>query len=97
MGCGCAAHWSIAYLSRDMSSVATWTLPSSLGPTLFWVAVAVSAIAQLFILRAVFRTLPSAPASSAVPAPRRWAEVFWAVIPVFGLVAAFWGAWRALP
>lgn len=54
-------------------------------------------IAQLFILRAVLRTLQTTPASSSVPAPRRAAEIFWAIIPVFGLIAAFWGAWRALP
>jgi len=40
--------------------------------------------------------LPAAPTSSAVPAPRRWAEVVQVILPVVGLVALFLGAWRAL-
>lgn len=79
-----------------MSIVATWTLSPTLGIPLFWVAVALCVIAEFFILRAVFRALPFAPASSEVPAPRRWAEVVWVIIPVFGLAAAFWSAWHAL-
>ncbi|BAH39621.1 MAG TPA: hypothetical protein DGD08_14290 [Gemmatimonas aurantiaca] len=80
-----------------MSSVASWTLPPGVSAALFWLFVAACVIAQLFILRAVLRTLQTTPASSSVPAPRRAAEIFWAIIPVFGLIAAFWGAWRALP
>lgn len=63
---------------------------------LFWVAVAVCAIAQLYIMRAVFRTLPDAPTNSTVPAPRQWAEVVQAILPIAGLVALFYGAWRAM-
>lgn len=69
----------------------------SLTVLLFWVSVGACIIAQFYILRAVFRTLPAAPASDSVPAPIRWAEVFWVIIPVFALAGALWGAWRALP
>ncbi|HEY0929665.1 MAG TPA: hypothetical protein VGE27_07075 [Gemmatimonas sp.] len=80
-----------------MSSVASWSLAPGVSTAMFWLFVAACVIAQLFIVRAVFRALQATPASSAVPAPRRAAEIFWAIIPVFGLIAAFWGAWRALP
>lgn len=71
-------------------------LPFGLLTALFWVLVAACVVAQVFIVRAVFRTLPAAPTSSAVPAPRRWAEVVQVILPVVGLVALFLGAWRAL-
>lgn len=70
--------------------------PAGLLTALFWVLVAACVVAQVFIVRAVFRTLPAAPTNSAVPAPRRWAEVVQVILPVVGLVALFWGAWRAL-
>lgn len=73
----------------------SWLSPAA-ATIVFWVAVAVCAVAQLYILRAVFRTLPDAPTNSAVPAPRQWAEVVQAFIPLFGLAALFFGAWRAM-
>ncbi len=63
---------------------------------LFWGGVAICAVAQLFIMRAVFRTLPAAPTSSAVPAPRQWAEIVQVLLPIIGLVAVFYGAWQSL-
>jgi hypothetical protein len=59
--------------------------------------VAACVIAQWFILRAVFRTLPLLPSSSQVPTPHRLTEILWVVLPVGGLVALFVGAYRALP
>lgn len=63
---------------------------------LFWALVGACAVAQWFIIRAVFRTLPAAPASSAVPVPRRWAEIVQVLLPIIGLVTLFYGAWRAM-
>jgi hypothetical protein len=77
------------------SPIVSWLSPAA-ATVLFWVAVSVCAVAQLYILRAVFRTLPDAPTNSAVPAPRQWAEVVQALIPLVGLSALFYGAWRAL-
>jgi len=77
-------------------SFSMWTMSPALASGIFWVAVVICAVAQLFILRAVFRTLP-APSSPDVPAPRRWAEIAWAILPMLGLVAVFLGAWRLLP
>ncbi len=75
-------------------------IDSMLSPTistaLFWFAVAICGVAQFFIMRAVFRTLPAAPTNSAVPAPRRWAEIVQVLLPIVGLVALFYGAWRAM-
>ncbi|MCO4099642.1 MAG: hypothetical protein HEQ38_09635 [Gemmatimonas sp.] len=73
----------------------SWLSPAA-ATSFFWVAVAVCAVAQLYIMRAVFRTLPDAPTNSAVPAPRQWAEVVQAILPIGGLVALFYGAWRAM-
>lgn len=71
-------------------------LSPALLTALFWMAVAICGVAQLFIMRAVFRTLPAAPTNSAVPAPRRWAEIVQVLLPIIGLVALFYGAWRAM-
>jgi hypothetical protein len=79
-----------------MSFLTHWTLPVTVGTAFFWIALVACGVAQLYILRAVFRVLPALPVSSNVPVPRRWAEVLWAVLPIAGLAAAFWGAWRAL-
>ena len=80
-----------------MTSVLTVTLPPTVVTALFWSAVAVCVIAQVFILRAVFRTLPILPSSSQVPTPHRVTEILWVVLPVGGLIAVFIGAYRALP
>jgi hypothetical protein len=65
----------------------------------FWIAVVGCAISQLFILRAVFRTLPprvSSDEASSLPVPHRLQEIGWAILPAFLLIAVFVGAWRAL-
>jgi hypothetical protein len=80
-----------------MTSAFAVSLPPAVVTALFWSAVVACVIAQLFILRAVFRTLPNLPTSSQVPTPHRLTEILWVVLPVGGLVAAFVGAWRALP
>lgn len=71
-------------------------LSPTMTTALFWAGVAICAVAQFYIMRAVFRTLPAAPTSSAVPAPRRWAEIVQVLLPIIGLVAVFYGAWRSL-
>jgi len=66
---------------------------------LFWVAVVGCGISQLFILRAVFRTLPPrslSPDAPSVPVPHRLQEIVWAVLPAFLLIAVFVGAWRVM-
>ncbi len=80
-----------------MTSVLSVTLPPVVVTALFWSAVVACVIAQVFILRAVFRTLPNLPTSSQVPTPHRLTEILWVVLPVGGLIAVFVGAWRALP
>lgn len=78
------------------SPIDSWLTPT-LATTLFWASLAVCVVAQYYIMRAVFRTLPAAPTSSDVPAPRRWAEIVQVILPIAGLAALFYGAWRALP
>lgn len=66
---------------------------------LFWTAVVCCLVAQLFILRAVFRVLPAsapAPDGSGVPIPHRLQEIVWAILPAFLLIGVFLGAWRTL-
>ncbi len=69
----------------------------------FWVAVVACAIAQLFILRAVFVPPPPAPAGAPAEAgraagrlraPSRPLEIAWAVLPAVGLVLLFAWAWQ---
>lgn len=79
-----------------------------LADAIFWIAVAACAVAQIFILRAVFRVTPAgvAPGSSAsstpdgesvsVPKPHRLTEIVWVVLPVVLLVLAFVLAWRTM-
>jgi hypothetical protein len=82
---------------RDMSPLTDFWLSPAVATALFWAMVVACAVSQLFIMRAVFRTLPDAPTNSAVPAPRRWAEIVQVLLPIAGLVTLFLGAWRALP
>ncbi len=70
--------------------------------TLFWVAVAACAVAQLFILKAVFFPAPppiAGPAADGRAAGRlrpasRPLEMAWVVLPVVALVAVFVWAWQ---
>jgi heme/copper-type cytochrome/quinol oxidase subunit 2 len=70
---------------------------------IFWAGAVACAIAQLFILRAVF--VPEAPAPAGSPAeagraagrlrrPSRPLEIAWAVLPAVGLVLLFLWAWQ---
>jgi hypothetical protein len=70
---------------------------------LFWLAVAMCAIAQCFILRAVLLPEPPPPAGSPAAAgraagrlrsPSRPLEVAWALLPAIGLALLFAWAWR---
>src|SRR4051812_17356346 len=79
---------------------------------IFWIAVASCALAQIFILKAVFRVTPGAAAngssahgvtssapegeSVSVPTPHRLTEIVWVILPVALLALAFVGAWRAM-
>jgi heme/copper-type cytochrome/quinol oxidase subunit 2 len=83
-------------------------MSTRLSDAIFWIAVAACAIAQIFILRAVFRVTPagvaagSATASSpdgenvSVPTPHRLTEIVWVVLPVLLLALAFVGAWGVM-
>lgn len=71
----------------------------------FWVAAVACAVAQVAIVRSVFvaraplGAADEAPRSShGVPmaAPRRAAEVVWAVVPALALVAVLVLTWRAV-
>ena len=78
-------------------------MSTRISDAIFWVAVVACAIAQLFILRAVFRVTPGASSStesiaeaSGVPTPHRLTEIVWVLLPVLLLALAFFGAWRAM-
>lgn len=68
---------------------------------LFWSAVALCVIAQLFILKAVFFPAPlplDGPAADGRAAGRlrpasRPLEMAWVVLPAIGLALVFWWAW----
>lgn len=70
--------------------------------TIFWLAVALCAVAQLFILKAVFSPAPlpmGGPAEAGRAAGRlrpasRPLELIWVVLPAVGLVFLFLWAWQ---
>lgn len=72
------------------------SLPPGLLLAIFWIAAAGCAVAQFFILRAVWRVAPIILDTHTVPAPRRVMEVAWAILPAFLLLGAFWGAWQVM-
>lgn len=83
-------------------------MSTQLSDAIFWIAVAACAVAQIFILRAVFRVTPAGVAagsatsstpdgeSVSVPAPHRLTEIVWVVLPIVLLVLAFVLAWRVM-
>ncbi len=78
----------------DQSSSLLSTVPPFVLDAIFWIAAVSCVVAQFFILRAVWRVVPSITGSPNVPAPRRAPEVFWALLPTLLLIALFIGAWR---
>jgi heme/copper-type cytochrome/quinol oxidase subunit 2 len=68
------------------------TIPLRLN--LFWLAVVCCVVAQIEIVRSAFK----APAASdgTVPAPSRWTEVLWTVVPAIGLALVLAFTWRAI-
>lgn len=77
------------------------SLPPIVATPLFWVLVVACVIAQLFIVRGLFRADPAGASPNApregVPTPRGFMEFAWAVMPIIGIVATFVGAWRLMP
>lgn len=71
-------------------------LPPSVAGILFWIAVVACIVSQYFIIRAVWRAVPSETGSPNVPSPHRAMEIGWAILPAVLLVAVFLGAWQAL-
>ena len=71
-------------------------VPSFWLDVIFWIAAAACVIAQWFILRAVWRVIPSVTGAPNVPMPKRASEVVWAIVPALLLAGAFVGAWRTM-
>jgi len=61
---------------------------------LFWLAVVCCVVAQIEIVRSAFKTPPAS--DGTVPAPSRWSEVVWTVIPAVGLALVLVFTWRAI-
>jgi heme/copper-type cytochrome/quinol oxidase subunit 2 len=68
------------------------SIPLSLN--LFWLAVGCCVVAQIEIVRSAFKTPPAS--DNAVPAPSRWSEVVWTLIPAVGLAVVLVFTWRAV-
>jgi hypothetical protein len=83
---------------------------TSFAALLFWISVAVCAIAELAILAATARAsrrpamladvpaadVPRVEGARPLPVPRRWLELLYAIIPAVVLAALFVFTWRAL-
>jgi hypothetical protein len=74
----------------------TMVIPIGARDVLFVLAAALCVVAQYFILRAVWRVVPSETGSPSVPMPRRASEMAWAFLPTVLMVGAFVGAWRLM-
>lgn len=86
-------------------------MSASLAALLFWISVAVCAVAELAIVAATARAsrrsvtsdpaatldLPNVPDARPLPRPRRWLELLYVVTPAIALVLLFVFTWRALP
>jgi heme/copper-type cytochrome/quinol oxidase subunit 2 len=64
--------------------------------TLFWIAAAVVAIAELLILRAALSGRTRGTAESESSPTRRAVELAYAVVPALALVAILYLTWRAV-
>jgi heme/copper-type cytochrome/quinol oxidase subunit 2 len=72
-------------------------MPSTLSDALFWVAVALCAVAQAAILRSALAAHHTAAApGSTLPPLRRAVEVAWTVVPAIALAALLVFTWRAM-
>ncbi|MGI9089818.1 MAG: hypothetical protein ACR2GG_01805 [Gemmatimonadaceae bacterium] len=63
---------------------------------LFWVCAAITAVAELLILRAAFFPVAEVTPRTNLPRSPRAIEVLWGVLPAFALAAVFSVAWRTL-
>ena len=84
---------------------------ASTAAILFWISVALCAIAELAIVAATARAsrrsvtsdpstpldLPSVDDPRPLPRPRRWLELLYVATPAIALVVLFLYSWRALP
>jgi hypothetical protein len=66
-----------------------------LAETIFWIAAAACALAELAILRFSFATR-SANRSELVPSASRAGEIAWAVLPALALVLLFGATWTRI-
>ena len=83
---------------------------ASLAAFLFWISVAVCAVAELAIVAATARAsrraassgegvpldVPQVDGARALPAPRRWLEILYAAVPAVILALLFVFTWRAM-
>ena len=66
-----------------------------LAETIFWIAAAACAVAEVAILRFTFATR-STNKSELVPAASRSGEIAWAVIPALVLIVVFGATWQRI-
>ena len=78
------------------SASATHGLPWPVLVALFWIAAVACLVAQYFIVRAVWKVIPSGTSSPQVPVPNRGQEIMWVLLPLVLLTGVFVGAWRQL-
>ena len=83
-------------LSLALQAAAPVAVPIQLLDAVFWLSAAACVVAQYFIVRAVWRVIPSVTGSPNVPMPRRAQEMMWVLLPALLLIGAFIGAWRHL-
>lgn len=73
-------------------------MTASLAGVIFWLSVASCVVAEVAIIRSTFRvsSASAAEAGVALPHPRRWLEIVWAVLPAIALAALLLSTARAM-
>lgn len=80
-------HWRVAFVTE-----------MDLRHTLFWGCVAVTALAELFLLRSAFfpPAPPASETSETLPRSPRAVEILWGVLPAIMLAGVFGAAYHSM-
>lgn len=75
-------------------------LPASLSPaianTLFWIAAACCAVAQVALIHSAIRApMAGSPESASMRMPHRASEIAWTIVPAIALAVLLVFTWRA--
>jgi heme/copper-type cytochrome/quinol oxidase subunit 2 len=72
-------------------------MPAALNSTLFWIAAACCAVAQVALIWSAIRApMSGSPESASMRMPSRKSEIAWTIVPAIGLAVLLVFSWRAM-